>query len=102
MISGIWKRLPLAGLGVTTTALGADLQVSEFSGPYFTIQSAINAASDGDVILIDGGYYDEDLTIYEKDLTLTPLNDQLDVIITPGRYAQLGGILRRRPSRLQR
>ena len=37
-------------------------------GPYFTIQAALDAASDGDVVLVEPGTYDE--FIVEKDLTI--------------------------------
>jgi hypothetical protein len=38
--------------------------------PYATIQAAVNASSDGDVLLIAAGTYDEAITIDELDLSL--------------------------------
>lgn len=52
----------------TGAAAAATLTVGPGQG-YATIQAAVNAATDGDVIEIHAGTYDEDVTV-DKDLTL--------------------------------
>ena len=57
---------------VLTSALAADASAATLNvpGDYATIQAAIDAASDGDTILIADGTYPESLNIYGKGVTL--------------------------------
>ena len=51
-------------------SLAATLNVSS-SGTYSTIQSAVDAASSGDTILVASGTYGDCVDLKGKDLTLT-------------------------------
>lgn len=54
-----------------STAFGNVLVVDDSGGaPYFTIQSAVDAAIDGDTILIKDGHYSDALSINGKALTV--------------------------------
>ncbi len=61
----VWVALPIWLLSMT-------LSVSHSaSGVYTTIQSAINASSPGDTVLVDYGRYIENLRVIGKSLTIT-------------------------------
>lgn len=65
------KLLPLV-LATFVATVGADVKVVNVSGPspFTTIQSAVDAASDGDVVLVRAGTYNAGFTITDKALTV--------------------------------
>ncbi len=77
-----FHTVPCGILGLHSVALGADLHVGA-AQTYTSVQAAIDAASDGDVIRIHAGAYAEDLTINDKDLTLMA-HDPAVVILRAG------------------
>jgi predicted outer membrane repeat protein len=82
----------LLGLGVPAGAV--TLHVSpDGSGDYLTIQAAVNAAGDGDVILLASGVFqgdgNRDISMYLKNVTITsePGNPMQAVIDCQGSHA---------------
>jgi hypothetical protein len=53
----------------------------EVPGDYSTIQAAINASSDGDVIEVSAGIYEESVEIYDKAITLLGVGGVKETII---------------------
>ena len=80
---------PLAAMATTTWFVDARHGSNGYSGltafaPKRTIQSAINAASSGDWIIVAGGTYAENLTLSKK---LTLFSHEHAVSIIEGRHA---------------
>lgn len=64
---------------ITTAALSAaDLYVPTI---YHTIQSAINAAGNGDKVKIAPGIYYENIYLTGRNITIEPFNDNFDTVI---------------------
>jgi parallel beta-helix repeat protein len=62
------------------------LVVDQTAGPYFTIQSAVNAASPGDTVKVDAGTYHEQVTVNKNNLRVLAKDGSAccsDVVIAP-------------------
>ena len=82
------KKFTLILLLLTSTlAYSAELVVNQsgLPGSYLTIQSAIDAANPGDIILLDDGDVPYTSFTIDKDITIQPFNSSTDVreVITP-------------------
>ena len=76
------KKFILILLLLTSTlAYSAELIVNQsgLPGSYLTIQSAIDAANPGDIILLDDGDVPFGSFTIDKDITIQPFNSSTDV-----------------------
>lgn len=67
---------------------GDDVNPGSQALPFLTIQTAVDEASDGDTILVEGGLgtYAGDITIDKDRLTLRAVDDTLNPVIDGGTY----------------
>jgi serine protease len=81
---------------LTTIAATVHANVIYVSGPSSGIQSAINAASNGDTILVDPGIYNENINLNGKLLTLQSVTGAEQTIIAGkgGTTVTIGGAAR--------
>lgn len=71
------------GGGSGTTAIETELEAIMVPGDHETIQAAVDAASEGDLILIDEGVYEEAVDVTTDDITLRGV-DRNGVILDGG------------------
>lgn len=76
---------------IYTTAIGNDTNSGTPSAPYLTIQAAVDAASDGDTVYVDAGYYNENVSI-NKELTFLGAGKTLSIIDGNNSGSELGTI----------
>ncbi len=71
------------GVAVLPVLAGVDAQAATLNVPanYLTIQGAINAASNGDTVLVDSGTYKENITFSGKAITVKSVNGTTSTII---------------------
>ncbi|MDI6781162.1 MAG: choice-of-anchor Q domain-containing protein [bacterium] len=71
------------GMAVLPVLAGVDAQSATInvSADYLTIQGAINAASNGDTVLVDSGTYKENITFSGKAITVKSVNGTTSTII---------------------
>ncbi len=70
------------GSGGTDSAAAVYLRTLAVPSQYGSIQLAVNAASDGDTVLVsDGTYYESNIDFYGKDITLKSVNGAAATII---------------------
>ncbi len=73
----------LLAVGVSPAAAGATLNVGS-GQPYLTIQSAVDAAKSGDLIVVMPGTYQESVVINKNGLTIRgALNKALPIVVPP-------------------
>ncbi len=71
-------------LAIAAVSDAADLLVPI---PYITIQSAIDAAANGDIVKIAPGTYNENISVGGKNITIQAFNTNFDTIIDGGAAA---------------
>lgn len=64
----------IATLIVVTAAAGSETHVLQVPGDYPTIQAAVNAATEGDTIMVAAGVYQENVVVTTSDLRLHAAN----------------------------
>jgi parallel beta-helix repeat protein len=72
--SGLFLGLAWGLLDYRLFAQAATLDVCKAGCPYSIIQSAIEAADDGDIVLVDDGVYTENIDFLDKAITLRSEN----------------------------
>lgn len=78
-----WIFLPVMALSAVVTSCGSDdvqPQIRAVPDSYATIQSAVDDANPGDIVLVSPGLYNEKVTIETEGITLRGL-DRNDVIL---------------------
>lgn len=77
----------IISLLISSLSYSAELIVNQsgLPGSYLTIQSAIDAANPGDIILLDDGDVPYGSFTIDKDINIQPFNSSTDVreVITP-------------------
>ncbi len=78
-------------VSIMLAVYGWPAQAAEFNvpGDYPTIQDAIDAASDGDTVLVDDGTYIENIIFLSKSVTLKSVNSAESTIIDGGGYGKV-------------
>ena len=83
LLVGVLAAVGLSAVGVSPAAAGATLKVGS-GQPYPTIQSAVDAAKSGDLIVVMPGTYQESVVIDKSGLTIRgALNQALPVVVPP-------------------